>query len=102
MFQDSAGADLCAHAELLQDLFAHSKSYWRCRKQLRARRASTNDSNSFQVRIDHHFSDNDTIFFRYTQQNVSVFNPSATVAPLAAAAKVATMAVRGLTLLVPI
>jgi hypothetical protein len=38
-------------------------------------RASTNDANSFQVRIDHHFSDNDTIFFRYTQQNVTVFNP---------------------------
>src|SRR5215203_244407 len=38
-------------------------------------RPSTNNSNSFQVRIDHHFSDNDTIFFRYTQQNVTVFNP---------------------------
>ena len=38
-------------------------------------RPSTNDSNSFQVRIDHHFSDNDSIFFRYTQQNVTVFNP---------------------------
>ncbi len=38
-------------------------------------RPSTNDSNSFQVRIDHHFNDNDNIFFRYTQQNVTVFNP---------------------------
>jgi len=38
-------------------------------------RPSTNNSNSFQVRIDHHFSDNDNIFFRYTQQNVTVFNP---------------------------
>ncbi|HET7288109.1 MAG TPA: TonB-dependent receptor, partial [Pyrinomonadaceae bacterium] len=38
-------------------------------------RPSTNDSNSFQIRIDHHFNDNDNIFFRYTQQNVSVFNP---------------------------
>lgn len=38
-------------------------------------RASTNNSNSFQVRIDHRFSDNDSIFFRYTQQNVTVFNP---------------------------
>lgn len=38
-------------------------------------RPSTNDANSFQVRIDHRFSDNDSIFFRYTQQNVTVFNP---------------------------
>jgi carboxypeptidase family protein/TonB-dependent receptor-like protein len=38
-------------------------------------RPSTNNSNSFQVRIDHRFSDNDNIFFRYTQQNVTVFNP---------------------------
>jgi len=38
-------------------------------------RPSTNNANSFQVRIDHRFSDNDTIFFRYTQQNVTVFNP---------------------------
>jgi len=27
------------------------------------------------VRIDHRFSDNDNIFFRYTQQNVTVFSP---------------------------
>lgn len=38
-------------------------------------RPSTNNSNSFQIRIDHRFSDNDSIFFRYTQQNVTVFNP---------------------------
>ncbi|HEX5966673.1 MAG TPA: carboxypeptidase regulatory-like domain-containing protein [Pyrinomonadaceae bacterium] len=38
-------------------------------------RPSTNNSNGFQVRIDHRFSDNDNIFFRYTQQNVTVFNP---------------------------
>src|SRR5262245_46208187 len=38
-------------------------------------RPSTNNSNSFQVRIDHRFGDNDSIFFRYTQQNVTVFNP---------------------------
>jgi len=38
-------------------------------------RPSTNNANSFQVRIDHRFSDNDNIFFRYTQQNVTVFNP---------------------------
>jgi hypothetical protein len=38
-------------------------------------RPSTNNANSFQVRIDHRFSDNDSIFFRYTQQNITVFNP---------------------------
>ena len=38
-------------------------------------RPSTNNSNSMQFRIDHRFRDNDSIFFRYTQQNVSVFNP---------------------------
>ena len=38
-------------------------------------RPSTNNANSFQVRIDHRFSDNDNIFFRYTQQNVTVFSP---------------------------
>ncbi|HZI62059.1 MAG TPA: carboxypeptidase regulatory-like domain-containing protein [Pyrinomonadaceae bacterium] len=38
-------------------------------------RPSTNNSNSFQVRIDHRFSDSDNVFFRYTQQNVTVFNP---------------------------
>jgi Carboxypeptidase regulatory-like domain/TonB dependent receptor len=38
-------------------------------------RASINDSNGYQVRIDHRFSDNDNIFVRYTEQRVSVFNP---------------------------
>jgi hypothetical protein len=38
-------------------------------------RPSTNTANGFQVRIDHRFSDNDSIFFRFTQQNVTVFNP---------------------------
>jgi Carboxypeptidase regulatory-like domain/TonB dependent receptor-like, beta-barrel len=38
-------------------------------------RPTLNDSDGFQVRIDHHFSDNDNIFFRFTQQRVSVFNP---------------------------
>jgi hypothetical protein len=41
-------------------------------------RPTTNNANSFQVRIDHRFSDNDSIFFRYTQQNVTVFNPIGT------------------------
>src|SRR6185503_2936862 len=38
-------------------------------------RPTTNNSNGWQVRIDHRFSDADNIFFRFTQQNVTVFNP---------------------------
>ena len=38
-------------------------------------RPTINNSDGFQVRIDHHFSDNDNIFFRFTQQKVSVTNP---------------------------
>lgn len=38
-------------------------------------RPSINDSNGYQVRIDHRFSDNDNIFVRYTEQRVSVLNP---------------------------
>ena len=38
-------------------------------------RPTLNNSDGFQVRIDHHFSDNDNIFVRFTQQKVSVFNP---------------------------
>ena len=38
-------------------------------------RPTTNTSNGYQIRIDHHFSDSDNIFFRFTQQKVSVFNP---------------------------
>ncbi len=38
-------------------------------------RPTVNNSDAFQVRVDHHFSDNDNIFFRYTEQRVSVFNP---------------------------
>jgi len=41
-------------------------------------RPTLNDSNGFQVRIDHRFSDNDNIFFRFTQQTVTVFNPIGT------------------------
>lgn len=50
-------------------------------------RPSTNNSNSFQVRIDHHFSDRDTIFFRFTQQNVTVFNPIGTEGSTAGSGK---------------
>ncbi len=38
-------------------------------------RPTTNNSNSFQIRIDHRFSDADNAFFRYTEQRVSVFTP---------------------------
>src|SRR6266581_8459522 len=38
-------------------------------------RPTLNNSDGFQIRIDHHFSDSDNIFFRFTQQKVSVFNP---------------------------
>jgi hypothetical protein len=38
-------------------------------------RPTINNSDGFQLRIDHHFSDNDNIFFRFTQQKVSVTNP---------------------------
>src|SRR5215470_9671723 len=38
-------------------------------------RATPNNSNAFQVRIDHRLSQKDNLFFRYTEQRVSVFNP---------------------------
>jgi Carboxypeptidase regulatory-like domain/TonB dependent receptor-like, beta-barrel len=38
-------------------------------------RATTNSSNSYQVRVDHRFSENDNAFFRYTEQRVTVFTP---------------------------
>jgi Carboxypeptidase regulatory-like domain/TonB dependent receptor len=38
-------------------------------------RPQTNNSNSYQVRVDHRFSDADNIFFRYTEQRVTVFTP---------------------------
>jgi hypothetical protein len=38
-------------------------------------RPTLNNANGFQLRIDHSFSDRDNVFFRFTQQNVSVFNP---------------------------
>jgi len=37
--------------------------------------STTNNSNSFQVRVDHRFRDSDNVFFRYTEQRVSVLNP---------------------------
>src|SRR6266542_1333972 len=38
-------------------------------------RPTTNNSNGFQVRIDHRFSDSDNLFFRYTEQRVTVVTP---------------------------
>ncbi|HKQ80500.1 MAG TPA: TonB-dependent receptor [Blastocatellia bacterium] len=38
-------------------------------------RPTINNSNSYQIRVDHRFSDADSAFFRYTEQRVSVFNP---------------------------
>ncbi len=38
-------------------------------------RATINNANGYQVRIDHRFRDSDNIFFRFTQQTVTVFNP---------------------------
>jgi Carboxypeptidase regulatory-like domain/TonB dependent receptor len=38
-------------------------------------RPTLNNSNGFQFRIDHRFRDSDNVFFRFTQQVVTVFNP---------------------------
>lgn len=38
-------------------------------------RPTVNNSNSYQVRVDHRFSDSDNIFFRYTEHRVSVLTP---------------------------
>jgi len=38
-------------------------------------RATVNNSNSFQIRVDHRFSDSDNVFFRYTEHRVSVLTP---------------------------
>jgi len=38
-------------------------------------RATTNQSDGYQIRIDHKFTDKDNAFFRFTLQRVTVFNP---------------------------
>jgi hypothetical protein len=38
-------------------------------------RPTTNQSDGYQIRVDHQFTDNDHAFFRFTVQKVSVFNP---------------------------
>ena len=38
-------------------------------------REQTNDSNSFQVRVDHHFSTSDNVFFRWTERRINGYLP---------------------------
>ena len=38
-------------------------------------RAQENDSNSFQARVDHHFSPQDNLFFRWTERRITAFLP---------------------------
>src|SRR5262249_61750545 len=38
-------------------------------------RPTINNSNSYQARVDHRFSDADNAFFRYTEQRVTVATP---------------------------
>ena len=38
-------------------------------------RPTLNRANGWQVRIDHRIADSDNVFFRFTQQTVTVFNP---------------------------
>jgi hypothetical protein len=38
-------------------------------------RSTVNNSNSFQIRVDHRFRDSDNVFFRYTEQRVSTLTP---------------------------
>jgi outer membrane receptor protein involved in Fe transport len=45
------------------------------RDNFRNTRERTNVSNSFNVRVDHHFSAGDNLFFRWTERRISIFNP---------------------------
>jgi len=38
-------------------------------------REQTNDSNSFQIKLDHHFSMNDSVFFRWTERRIKGLLP---------------------------
>src|SRR5205823_7958290 len=42
-----------------------------------------NNSNSFQIRVDHRFRESDNLFFRYTEQRVTSFTPIGEVASTA-------------------
>jgi hypothetical protein len=50
-------------------------------------RSSINNSNGFQIRIDHKLTENDNVFFRFTQQTVTVFNPIGTAGSTAGSGK---------------
>jgi hypothetical protein len=41
----------------------------------RESRQQENNSNAFQVRVDHHFSDSDNVFFRWTERRINAFIP---------------------------
>ncbi len=43
-------------------------------------RSTTNNADSFHIRVDHRLSDADSLFFRYTEQRVSVLTPIGDVA----------------------
>jgi hypothetical protein len=43
-------------------------------------REQTNDSNAVQVRVDHHFSKNDSVFFRWTERRIEGYLPQNDVA----------------------
>jgi outer membrane receptor protein involved in Fe transport len=46
---------------------------------MRIERARKNDANALQLRIDHHFSQKDNVFFRWNEQRVATFNPQGDV-----------------------
>jgi len=50
------------------------------RNNYQERRERYNNSNAFQLRIDHHFSKNDNIFLRYTDRRIDQYNPIGDVA----------------------
>ena len=45
------------------------------RENFRTSREQESNSNSFQARIDHHFSTSDNIFFRWTERRINAFIP---------------------------
>ena len=45
------------------------------RDNFRNTRERTSKSNALNLRIDHHFSSSDNLFFRWTERRVNVFNP---------------------------
>ena len=45
------------------------------RENFRAAREQESNSNSFQARLDHHFSSSDNVFFRWTERRINAFLP---------------------------